>query len=599
MILNHQLVTLIILGCAVALMLSDRIRADLVALLVVVVLGITGVLTPEQSVSGFSRPAVITIMAIFILADGLRRAGLTEHVGALLVRMGGTSETKLIVVVMMAGAFLSLFMNNIAAASVLLPAVSSAGRKAGVSPSRLLMPLAFSTILGGMATLLTTTNIVVGGILNEENLQGFGPLDFFLFGLPVLIAGISYMAFLGRRMLPQESFLEKSKHQNRSDLVTNYSLHEHLFRARVPQGSRLIQTSLAESALREEYGVSVVAVESKGKTSLSPSPETKIHVGDILVLEGKVDDFRVRDVQPYLEILPAREWHDRDFRSSTMIVVEAMIPPRSKLIGLSLRSAHFRERYGMNVLVIGRGGEQVSTNFANAPLQFGDALLLQGPRERLAVLRDEADLILLAYEEQEPEVTVKAKFAVGVMVLSLILAAIMPARVSEILLAGAVAMLLVGVLSLDEAYRAIEWKNIFLIAGMLPLGLALTESGAASTLAQRCIDLFGSGGPIVLLGGLMLLSILLTQAMTGAVVGAVIAPIAIHAAQQVGADPRAIVMGVALAASMAFLTPIAHPVNLLVMGQAGYKSKDYLKAGLPLTVLSLALVLLLVPALWM
>jgi len=597
--MNHQLVTLIILGCAVALMLTDWIRADLVALSVVVVLALTGVLTPEQSVSGFSRPAVITIMAIFILADGLRRSGLTEHVGALLVRMGGTSETKLVVVVMMAGAFLSLFMNNIAAASVLLPAVSNAGRKAGISPSRLLMPLAFSTILGGMATLLTTSNIVVGGILKEKNLQGFGPLDFLPFGMPVVIAGISYMAFLGRRMLPQENYLEKSKHQNRSDFVTNYSLNERLFRARVPQGSWLAQRPLAESALREDYGVSVVAVESKGKTTLSPSPETRIDVGDVLVLEGEVDDFRVRDIQPYLEILPPREWRDRDFRSSTMIVVEAMIPPRSKLIGLSLRSAHFRERFGMNVLVIGRAGEQISTDFANDPLQFGDALLLQGPRERLAVLRDEADLILLAYEEQEPEVTAKAKFAVGVMVLSFILAAIRPAWVTEILLAGAVAMLLVGVLSMDEAYRAIEWKSIFLIAGMLPLGLAMTESGAASTLAQRCIDVFGSGGPIVLLGGLMLLSILLTQAMTGAVVGAVIAPIAIHAARQVDADPRAIVMGVALATSMAFLTPFAHPVNVLVMGQAGYKAKDYLKAGLPLTVLALALVLLLLSALWM
>jgi di/tricarboxylate transporter len=548
--------------------------------------------------SGFSRPAVITILAVFILAEGLRRSGLTEQVGALLVKAGGASETRLVVVVMLAGAFLSLFMNNIAAASVLLPAVSSAASKSGVSKSRLLMPLAFATILGGMATLLTTTNIVVSGILRDENLRGFGPLDFLPVGVPVVIVGISFMALWGRRLLPEENYLERSIHQSRSDLVTNYNLNERLFRARVPEGSRLAKRPLAQSTLREDYGVSVVAVESKGKTKLSPSPDTTIDVGDVLVLEGVVDDFRARDIEPYLEILPSPDWHDQDLRSSTMIVVEAMIPPRSPLVGASLRDVHFREKYGMNVLVIGRAGEHMTTGFADLPLQFGDALLLQGSRERLRILRDEPDLILLAYEDQEPVVSGKAKVAIAIMAVSLLLAALNPASVSEIILAGAVAMMLFGVLSIDEAYRAIEWKSIFLIGGMLPLGLAMTESGAASMLAGQCLRLSSVGGPILLLIGLSLLCMFMTQAMTGAVVSTVIAPIAINAAHQAGIDPRALAMGIALASQMAFLTPIAHPVNVLVMGQAGYKPGDYLRAGLVLTVLMFVLVVLLVRVFW-
>ena len=598
---GHQLITLVVLVGAVALMLSDRIRADLVALLAIVVLDLTGVLTDSEALSGFSRPAVITILAIFILAEGVRRAGLPEHVSALLLRIAGKSETRLVIVVMMAGAFLSLFMNNIAAASVLLPAVAGAARKSGVSASRLLMPLAFSTILGGMATLLTTANIVVGGMLKEEGLNGFAPLEFLPFGIPIVIAGAAYMALWGRRLLPETTFSAGvgNHAQEESELVHVYSLSERLFRAKVPSGSRLARQPLSASTLRQDYGVSVVAVESNGKTSLSPSPDTIINVGDVLVLEGAIDDFRLRDIEPYLEILPPREWRDRDLKSSSIIFVEAMIPPRSALIRSTLRSAHFRERFGMNVLVIGRAGQQISADFADLPLQFGDALLLQGPRERISVLRDEPDLILLAYEDRAPLISGKAKLAVGIMLLALALAVVKPAMVTEIILAGAVMMLLFGILSMDEAYRAIEWKSIFLIAGMLPIGLAMTETGLAASIANKLIAALGGAGPIVLLAGLIVLTVVLTQAMTGAVVATVIAPIAIHAARYSGANPRAFAMGVALASSIAFLTPMAHPVNILVMGQAGYRFRDYTKVGFPLTVVTLALVILLVPLLWM
>src|SRR6476620_4501292 len=254
---NQLIITFVILAAALILFLTDRLPADLVALLVVVALGVTGVLTPQEAFSGFSRSAVITIIAIFVIAEALQRSGVTEQVGNILLKAGGKSELSLIVTVMIASAFLSLFMNNIAAAAVLLPAASGAAKKAGVNTSRLLMPLAFSTILGGMATLFTTSNIVLNSTLRDNNIEGFAITDFLPVGLPVVLAGVLYIALVGRLSLPGDSPLERTQAPERaaSDLVTTYHLDEKLFRARVPETSFLIGKSLADSTLRNDFDV--------------------------------------------------------------------------------------------------------------------------------------------------------------------------------------------------------------------------------------------------------------------------------------------------------------------------------------------------------
>lgn len=598
---THLIITFIILLVAMALFLSDLVRSDLVALLVLCALSITGVLTTQEAFSGFSRSAVITIASIFVLAEGLQRTGVTEKVGTLLLRIGGSSESRLVMVVMAAGGFLSLFMNNIAAAAVLLPAVSGAARKADVRASRLLMPLAFATILGGTATLLTTTNIVVSSLLRERGLEGFGVLDFAPVGIPIVIAGIGYMALAGRRLLPVESPIERFRDRSRTDLdlIDLYRLSERLFRARVPESSSLIAKRLAQSKLRENYNVNVIAIEGGGGGVMySPPAESILKQGDILLLEGNVDDFRRRDVEPYLEILPARDWRERDLETPTVVVVEAMLAPRSHLIGQTLGAAHFREKYGMSVLAIWRAGEQIYTEMSEEPLQFGDALLLQGPRDRLQVLSSEQDLILLSHEGEESAVEFrKGGLALGIMLTTLILAALSPALIGEIMLGGALLIVLTRVLGMDAAYRAIGWRSVFLVAGMLPMGIALTKVGAAELLASWLISLVGSA-PLLMLGGLFLLATLLTQAMNGAAVAALIVPIAIQAGERLGMNPRSLAMGVALATSMAFLTPLGHPVNVLVMGPGGYRFRDYLKVGLPLTLLVFGVVMLLLPRIW-
>lgn len=599
---RELIITFGILIISLILFLTDKVPPDLVALLVAVSLGVTGILTPQETFSGFSRSAVITIMAIFILAEALQKTGVTEQVGNILLKVGSKSELRLTFVVMIAGAFLSLFMNNIAAASVLLPAVSGAAKKASIPNSRLMMPLAFGTILGGMATLLTTSNIIISSLLHDKNIEGFSLLDFAPVGLPICIAGILYVVLIGRKFLSGDVNIERTSVPNKeehNDLIETYHLGENLFRAKVPKDSILINRTLSESTLRENYGVSVIAIERKQKNLTGLTPDTKIKSDDILVLEGDEEDFRQRDTKPYMEYLPQFEWKESDFKSRAIEIVEAMLSPRSRLISETLRSSHFREKYGMTVLAIWRADQEIATDLADVPLAFGDALLLQGSKEKLSVLADDPDLILLM-EKGDAEIIVpeKGRASLMIFVATLFLALILPDLTGAIMLGGALAMVLTGILTTDQAYSSISWKSIFLIAGMLPMGIALTKTNSAGLVANEVVALLGSYGAMVLLTGFFVITVLLSQAINGAVVATVIGPVAIQVAQQINVNPRTFAMGVALATSMTFMTPLGHPVNVLVMSPGGYNFRDFVKIGIPLTILLFFVTMIFLPLFW-
>ena len=599
---NHLILTCIILLTAIVLFVSNRLPADLIALLVVVALGLTGVLTTQEAFSGFSRSAVITIIAIFVLTEALQRTGVTDQVGKILLRVGGRSELHLIVIVMLAGAFLSLFMNNIAAAAVLLPAASGAAKRANVNTSRLLMPLAFSTILGGMATLFTTSNIILNSVLRDNGLNGFGIADFLPVGVPLVIAGVVYVAFVGRKSLPGDSPLERTQAPDagkQMDLLATYNLGDKFFRAKVPERSFLIGKPLSQSTLREDFDVSIIAIERKGRRILDLSPQTELKEGDVLVLEGDEANFRQRDVEPYMEFLPASEWRETDLESRSVEVVEAMLSPRSRLIGKSLRDAHFREKYGMSVLAIWHNGEEIFTDLAEVNLHFGDALLLQGPRGKLSVISDDPDLILLM-EEDESAVTVpgKGRVALTIFAATLLLAAIFPNVVGEIMLGGALATVLTRIITTEQAYSSVGWKSVFLVAGMLPMGIALTKTNAAGIAAAWIFDVVGQFGPLPLVAAIFVATVLLTQMVNGAVAAAIVGPVAVSISQQAGIEPRAVIMAVAMATSMAFITPLGHAVNVLVMSPGGYSFRDYVKVGLPLTILLSIVVMIVLPLFW-
>jgi di/tricarboxylate transporter len=537
------------------------------------------------------------MMSAFILAEGLRRSGATERLGAFIVRLFGAGPRRMTFGVMTAAAMLSLFMNNIAAASLLFPVISGVARRSKMSSSRLLMPLAFGTILGGMATLLTTTNIIVSGILRDVNLPGFGLLDFAPIGLPLALAGILFMTLWGRRFLPEQSPAQRIKEdddQSGEMLLDTYQLSDRFLRTAVLKEKALDGRTLIESGLREKYHLNVMAIH-RGKNILPPDPQTKLKGGDILLILARPEDSLPETLSEFLEVLPSGEWQKEYLSSPNLTLIETAVAPRSHLAGQSLRELQFQQKFGARVLAIWRRGRSIRTRLADMPLEFGDGLLLQGSAQSLDLLRTESGLMLLAESASPIRMTLRGWLTVLLMIVTLALAIIFPSVIAEIMFSGAIAMVLIGIMNMDQVYRAIEWRSLFMVAGMLPVGVALDKTGAAALLAQWIISSLGGAGYLVLLGGLVLLTVLLTQVINGAAAVTVIAPIAISAAMTIGLEPRTTAMAIALASSMAFMSPLGHSVNIMVMGAGGYTFRDYARVGIPLTIILFVLLLLLLP----
>ncbi len=594
--MNQIDITFILLGIAALLLIGNILRPDVVALLLLLSLGLSGILTPREAFSGFSRSAVVIMFSAYILAEGLRRSGITEHMGAFIVRLFGKGERRLIFGVMTAAATLSLFMNNIAAASLLLPALSGVARRSNISLARLLMPLAFGTILGGMATLLTTTNIVVSGLLRDANLPGFGLLDFAPIGLPLVVAGIIFMALIGFKLLPAKSPAQKvSENRQVGELLDTYQLNERFVRGRVRKGGALDGKTLGSSQLRENYHLSVIAVH-RGKRTLPTETKTVLRGGDILLIVGRPEDTLPEVLPDVLEILPLGSWEEDYFSIPDLILIELAIAPRSQLAGQTLQEIQFEQKFKAKVLAVWRQSRSIRTRLSNLPLQFGDGFLLQGTKQSLDLLRTEPGLILFAEPAQPTLITTRSWVSAAIMIITLGLAALFPDLIAEIMLTGAVAMVLIGVLTMDDAYRSVEWRSLFLVAGMLPLGVALTKTGGAALLANAILSGVVGKGSFVLLVVLVLVTVLLTQIMNGAAAVTIIAPIGISAAQQLGLEPRTIALAIAVASSMAFMSPLGHSVNVLVMGAGGYGFRDYARVGIPLTILLIALLLIVLPA---
>lgn len=590
-------VTLIILGVAVVLLVSDRVRPDLVALLAAAALAVTGVLSPEAAFSGFGSRAVITILAVSILAEGLRASGVAEEAGALMLRLSGRGEWRVVAVWMLFGAVVSLFMNNIAAAAVLLPAASVAGRRAGVAPSRLMMPLAFGTILGGMATLLTSTNLIVSDLLTDSGIAGFGLLDFAPIGLPIIAVGTAYVLLVGRHRLPVGGPEVPPVGESREQLPEVYRLGERTRRARIPEGSPLVGRPLGESGIREKVNLWVTGVERGATRYANPSASFHLEAGDVLELMGRSPTEEAQ-ADGWFEIVPGEPPPPRETRES--VIVEAVLAPRSSLQGKTPREVRFGERFGMTILAVWRGDRPIRTGIGDLALQMGDALLLQGAPKPLARLRRSDEMILLGAPERETPTTTpgRARAAVLLLVVALAFGARFPEAIGAILLIAALSMVPLGILTMDRVHHAIEWRTIFLVAGMLPLGLALNQTGAAALLADFTARMLGPFGPVAMLAGIFLASALLTQAVVGPAVAAMMGPVAIQTALQTGTDPRAMGMAVALACSMAFLTPLGHPVNVLVMGPGGYRFADYRRVGMPMAALLAVVILVGLPLLF-
>jgi len=779
---NEILLVLGIVAVTLLLLISERLRIDLIALLVLVILAVTGLLTPTEALSGFSNPAVITVWAVFILSGGLNRSGIARAIGRMVLRFAGDGEARLIGAIMLSAGLLSAFINNVGVTALLLPVVMDITRRTGHSPSRLLMPLAYGSLLGGLTTLIgTPANILVNDAVQAWGLQPFQFFAFTPIGLVLLFCGIAFMVFIGRHLLPRRDIaLEKPgangieneifgvderlfflrlmedsaldgktllesrigaalglnilailrqsekllapgpqtslasndrlvvegrpdrllelQHQRllsvepesialdslrsneinlyevslapESSLIgktlygsgfraqyganvlaithnhtaqrTNlqekvlhsgdtlliqasedqinlfedqkdwieiqpispasvsqkYKLDERILGMRIQTGSSLEGLTLAESRLADAFGITVLAIRRGDSMMLLPEPSETLEEADLLIVEVWPEDLKVLagliQLEMELGVFPELGQLQTDAIGST----EVVLSPYSALAGRTLRELHFREKYNLSVLAIWRGDRTYRSGLRDMQLRFGDALLLYGSRSALKLISEESDFLVLTEEVQQPPRIEKAPIALVIMasVVALVLLNIFPISIATVI--GATLMVLMRVITMDEAYRFINWPAVFLIAGMLPLGIALQESGAAQFLAEGAVDLVGAYGPYVIIAALFLLTVFVTQIMPNAAVTVLMAPIALSTAIKMNVSPHAMAVIIAISASSSFLSPVAHPTNSLIMGPGGYRLSDYLKVGMGLLVIIFGATLLLLPVFW-
>ncbi|MCY3832487.1 MAG: SLC13 family permease [Chloroflexi bacterium] len=594
MLTSAELTVIGISAILLGLIFFTRLRVDVIALLVLLMVAFTQLVPPGRALSGFSSSVVITIIGLLVITRGLEQTGVMQWVARQLQRFGRGSEVKLITLVMSAGAAVSLLMNNVAAAAVLLPAALQVSRDSGVPASKLMMPLAFGVTLGGMATYFTTANILMSELLIAQGIAGLGMLDFMPVGGLIVAAGLLFMLLAGRRLLPERVSLTQSFHQ--VDLHDTYELADRMWRARVLPGSRLAHQTVRESDINAELGLTVAAVWRGGETIPIPKSTQMIYPADELLIVGREE--RLRQLLAWgIELIEdgARAVADE----LPIEPIEIMIAPRSNAIGRTLSQMKLNRDAGLLAMALWRDGRSYHTDVRKMPLQVGDAILVVGQSSDIQNLSQNSNYILPAGEYSARTIeSRKAPYAVGItaVVLTLAFSNIVPTPIA--MLAGAALMVLTRCLRMEQFYAAVDWRTIFLVAGMLPLSLAITESGLADRVSVFLELSLMNASPLLLFAVIALLTMLVVQVIGGQVTPLLVGPIAIKAALQMGIDPRAMAVAVAMACSLAFITPISHPVNILMMGPGGYKFSDFSRIGIGMTAVALVTMLLGLALIW-
>lgn len=599
MLSTQEWVLIAIILAALVTIVFDWLRADLVAIIVLAVLPLTGVITVQEAFSGFSRSVVITIIGLFIITQALEDAGVVQWIAGRMREVGAGSEVRLIALFMATGAAMSLVMNNIAAGAVLLPAAVQVGRESNVAPSKLLIPLSFGTLVGGMATYFTTANIILSSILRDQDQPALGMVDFLPTGGVIVAATLAFMLLIGRRLLPNRESVGQtaSPYLLSRSLMEMYQIQEQLWEVRVLPTCRLVGMRLTESRIGEELGLTVVAIWRGHQAILNPGPDEVIQAEDYLVLLGWED--RVARLADWGAMIGRPQ--DRRNEGSTYFVdlAEVIIPPRSNVIGKTLAELNFRARYRLTGVALWREGLSFRSDVGTIPLEPGDALLMVGTPEHIKELAGDRDfLVLQGTHTVRPPLPQKAGWALAITGVVLLISIVELVSTSEAMMMGVAAMALTGCINLDDAYRGISWRVIFLIAGLLPLSLAMINTGLAERAGQSIVSALTPYGPLALVAGLFLLTMVVTQVIGGQVAALIVGPIAVTAALQSGVNAQAVAVAVAIACSAAFLTPIAHPVNILMMGPGSYTPRDFWRVGSGMALVTLLALLLGMRLFW-
>lgn len=600
--MTQATVVFLVLILTTALFLWDKLALDLVALMSLLALYFTGVLSAQEALSGFSNPVVVTLAALFVVGGALFRTGVAASIGDWIADKGGGGETRLVAIVMFLSALLSAFMSSTGTAAVLIPAVMGVAKRNGMPASKLLMPLAYGCLIGGMLTLVgTAPNLVVQEALKDNHFKPFGFFSFLPMGAIILVAGIAYMARVGNTFLEAEAdAAAESDSVSSRELAGEYLLNEHLVPHRLDHDSPLRGQTLAQSQLRSHHGVNLLGVQHQPQEPLrEPGLDHVFEAGQILHLYGPPEALRAA-CKPcgFTAVDPPESYQQLTPEGG---IAEVLLTPRSRLIGKTLQSSRFQERYRVNVLALKRMGKLLEEP-SRHQLRFGDTLLVAGRFQALEGLWAERGSFVVTGMPSENRTTgfrrEKAPIAVFLMLLMLVLMSfdLLPAVVSVLLVAGLA--LLTGCLTSEEAYHSVSWQSLIMLCFMLPSALALEKTGGVRIVADLLVGALGGFGPQAILAGLFLLTSVFSQFISNTATTIVIAPIALEAATAAHVAPHAYLMAVAVAASSAFVTPVASPVNTLVMAPGKYRFGDFVKVGLPLQILVLILSVVFLPLLF-
>lgn len=576
-----------LLTIALILFATEVASVDIITMLLLIILVISGILTPAESFAGFSNEIIIILASIFVLSGALQKTGVVDAIGSCLYRIAGSSSNRLTLAVMATVGGVSAFMNNTTATAVFLPPVMRLSRKAKISPSKLLMPMAFASILGGTCTLIgTSTNVAVSGYIAKSGMKPISLFEITPVGLVLLLVGIFYMVFVGQRLLPA--------HKGESQ-TEDYGMRRYLSEIAMLPDSPLVGQTIFESELSRS-GFRILQV-LRGNLKLLPDPRTVIQREDILLVEGRIEDLmKVKDVTG-VEIKALLNLQDSDLQSEETRIAEVLLMPQSNLIDRTLKEVDFRRRYGLTALAIYRHGHSLCDKVGHIRLRVGDVLLLHGQAERMQNLRRNPDLTVLE-EITPPEARQKRGiYALIFFGFAILLGGIGWFPLSISFLAAAVLTMLTRCITVEEAYQFIDWRLLILIGGMTTFGTAMEKTGTAGFLAGYIIRLLEPFGVMTILAGFCLLTIVLTQPMSNAAAALVVLPVALNSAHRLGANERTFAIAVMLSASISLITPF-EPSCILVYGPGKYRFTDFIKMGLLLTLILASILLLLLPVFW-
>jgi len=584
----EPLLVLAVLAGAVYLFTTEKLPVDLVALLVLASLLVLGLVTPAEALSGFSSEATITVAAMFVLSAGLQASGALHSLGRLLAKVRW--PWLFLLVLMLVVGPISAFVNNTAAVAVFLPIVLAAAAASRQSPSQLLIPLSYAAQMGGVCTLIgTSTNLLVNSLARDLGHPGFGLFDFAPVGLVTMGVGFAYLLLVRRWLLPH--------HAPAQGLTDAYELGKYLTELRVMPGSRLLGRSVAEAGLGEKHGVYVLELLRGEEHVWAPRAE-RVREGDVLLVRGDWAKLSALKDELGLEIDPEFTLSDQSFSAGDgdgRAFAELMVAPNSRFVGATIASLDFHWHYNATVLAMQRRGEVLRESLKQVELQVGDILLVLAASEEIAQLRRNPNVVVLSEREREQVSRRKVVLSLAIMIAAIGVAALgwLPIVASALL--GCIALVALRVLMPEEAYAAIDWRVIMLLAGVIPLGIAMQKSGLAGVLAGGVVDVIGPFGPLAVLAGIYLVTAVLTELMSNNATAVLLTPIAFSTAVSMELSPTPFIVAVLFAASTSFATPVGYQTNTMVYGPGGYRFADYLRIGIPLNLLFWVIAVLAIP----